>query len=54
VRKSLVPQKRARWRRAKAIKPINPAVKVLYYRNVIVHYGSYAANDRWRRFPAHF
>jgi hypothetical protein len=29
---------------ARAIKAINPASKVLYYRNVIVHYGSYAAN----------
>lgn len=29
---------------ARAIQAINPSTKVLYYRNVIVHYGSYAAN----------
>ena len=29
---------------AQAVKKINPATKVLYYRNVIVHYGGYAAN----------
>ena len=29
---------------AKAVKKINPNTKILYYRNVIVHYGSYEAN----------
>lgn len=29
---------------AKAVKKLNPKSKILYYRNVIVHYGSYAAN----------
>ncbi len=29
---------------AKAVKEINPSTKVLYYRNVIVHYGTYKAN----------
>ena len=30
---------------ARAVKKINPKTKILYYRNVIVHYGSYAANE---------
>ncbi len=29
---------------ARAVKTVNPNTKILYYRNVIVHYGSYAAN----------
>jgi hypothetical protein len=29
---------------ARGVKAINPATKVLYYRNVIVHYGGYAAD----------
>ena len=29
---------------ARAVKAINPSTKILYYRNVIVHYGGYAAN----------
>ena len=29
---------------ARAVKAINPTTKILYYRNVIVHYGGYAAN----------
>ncbi|MCM2369623.1 putative glycoside hydrolase [Aporhodopirellula aestuarii] len=29
---------------ARAVKAINPDTKILYYRNVIVHYGGYAAN----------
>jgi len=29
---------------ARAVKEINPEAKVLYYRNVMVHYGGYAAN----------
>ncbi|QDU86693.1 hypothetical protein Pla175_00430 [Pirellulimonas nuda] len=30
---------------ARAVKAINPDAKILYYRNVIVHYGGYAANE---------
>ncbi|MEX0321882.1 MAG: putative glycoside hydrolase [Puniceicoccaceae bacterium] len=30
---------------AKGIKAINPNAKVLYYRNIMVHYGGYAIND---------
>ena len=29
---------------ARAVKAINPRSKILYYRNILVHYGSYAAN----------
>ncbi len=29
---------------ARAVKAVNPESKILYYRNVIVHYGGYAAN----------
>ncbi len=29
---------------ARAVKALNPAAKVLYYRNVLVHYGGYASN----------
>ena len=29
---------------AKAVKQLNPKSKILYYRNIIVHYGTYAAN----------
>jgi hypothetical protein len=36
---------------ARAVKKINPATKVLYYRNVIVHYGGYAANDALAGIP---
>ncbi len=36
---------------AKAIKAVNPATKVLYYRNVIVHYGNYAANASLESIP---
>lgn len=39
---------------ARAIKAINPATKVLYYRNVIVHYGSYAANTSLKDIPGAF
>ena len=41
-------------RAAEAIKAINPAAKVLYYRNVIVHYGSYAANEALKDVPGAF
>ena len=36
---------------ARAVKAINPATKVLYYRNVIVHYGGYAANASLTNIP---
>jgi hypothetical protein len=36
---------------ARAVKRINPATKVLYYRNVIVHYDSYAANALLTNIP---
>lgn len=39
---------------ARAIKAINPATKVLYYRNVIVHYGSYDANETLTGMPGAF
>lgn len=34
-----------------AVKAVNPAAKILYYRNVIVHYGGYAANDALKDIP---
>lgn len=36
---------------ARAVKKIIPATKILYYRNVIVHYGGYAANASLTRIP---
>lgn len=39
---------------ARAVKRINPASKILYYRNVIVHYGSYAANSQLGGIPGAF
>lgn len=36
---------------ARAIKRLNPATKVLYYRNVLVHYGGYAANASLATLP---
>ncbi|MGJ8640946.1 MAG: putative glycoside hydrolase [Opitutaceae bacterium] len=30
---------------ARKVKAINPLTKILYYRNVLVHYGGYAANE---------
>ncbi len=39
---------------ARAVKKINPATKVLYYRNVIVHYGGYAANAALTSIPGAF
>lgn len=36
---------------AQAIKAVNPAAKVLYYRNVFVHYGGYAANSGLAAIP---
>lgn len=39
---------------ARAVKAINPATKVLYYRNVFVHYGGYAANASLTNVPGAF
>ena len=39
---------------ARAVKAINPATKVLYYRNVIVHYGGYAADTSLEGIPGAF
>jgi len=39
---------------ARAVKKLNPNVKILYYRNVIVHYGGYAANRELERIPGAF
>jgi len=39
---------------ARAVKAVNPATKILYYRNVIVHYGGYAANEWLRDIPGAF
>ena len=39
---------------AHAVKAINPSAKILYYRNVIVHYGGYAANDALKDIPGAF
>ena len=36
---------------AKAVKEINPKTKILYYRNVIVHYGGYAADKALGQIP---
>jgi hypothetical protein len=39
---------------ARAVKAINPASKILYYRNVIVHYGGYAADSSLKSIPGAF
>jgi hypothetical protein len=39
---------------ARAVKAVNPATKILYYRNVIVHYGGYAANTSLKDIPGAF
>ena len=39
---------------ARAVKCINPAAKILYYRNVIVHYAGYAANAQLAAIPGAF
>jgi len=39
---------------ARAVKAINPATKILYYRNVIVHYGGYAASKSLKKIPGAF
>jgi hypothetical protein len=39
---------------AQAIKERNPRTKVLFYRNVLVHYGGYSFDDRLSRIPHPF
>ena len=39
---------------ARGVKALNPATKVLYYRNVIVHYGGYAADAALTNVPNAF
>ena len=39
---------------AKAVKEVNPSTKILYYRNVIVHYGTYKANAEIQKLPGAF
>ncbi len=39
---------------ARAVKALNPTAKVLYYRNVLVHYGGYAANAALKDVPSAF
>ena len=39
---------------ARAIKAVNPHTKVLYYRNVIVHYETYASNESLMKIPNRF
>jgi len=39
---------------ARAVKALSPSTKVLYYRNVMVHYGGYAANDGLADVPGAF
>ena len=36
---------------ARAVKRVNPGAKILYYRNVIVHYGGYEVNEGLERIP---
>lgn len=36
---------------ARKVKELNPRSKILYYRNVLVHYGSYAANEAISQMP---
>lgn len=37
---------------ARRVKQLNPKAKILYYRNVIVHYGTYAANQSLAEIPS--
>ena len=39
---------------ARAVKKLNPNTKILYYRNVIVHYPSYEANKELEKIPHAF
>lgn len=39
---------------AKAVKEVNPSTKILYYRNVMVHYDTYKANAEIEKVPGAF
>jgi hypothetical protein len=39
---------------ARAVKEVNPSTKILYYRNVTVHYGTYKANAEIEKVPGAF
>lgn len=39
---------------ARAVKKVNPSAKILYYRNVLVHYGTYKANEKIDQMPGAF
>jgi len=39
---------------ARAVKKVNPEAKILYYRNVLVHYGGYQADKQLDRIPGAF
>lgn len=39
---------------ARAVKKLNPRAKILYYRNVIVHYGGYAGDEALKEIPSAF
>lgn len=39
---------------AKAVKEVNPSTKILYYRNVFVHYGTYKANAEIEKMASAF
>lgn len=39
---------------ARKVKELNPRAKILFYRNVLVHYGSYAANEALSLIPGAF
>ena len=41
-------------RAARAVKRINPEAKILYYRNVLVHYGGYGADEALAGIPGRF
>jgi hypothetical protein len=39
---------------ARAVKKVNPNARILYYRNVIVHYGGYEADKQLKKIPGAF
>lgn len=39
---------------ARAVKKLNPGARILYYRNVIIHYGGYAADKALEQVPGAF
>ncbi|MFC7338780.1 putative glycoside hydrolase [Haloferula chungangensis] len=39
---------------AEAVKAVNPDAKILYYRNIIVHYGGYAADKKLKEIKSPF